>query len=104
MVIIFNKTPQGDHRNAARMPQPRATRVRSTRQAAAVVAAMSAMTAFCGAQEICDAVRRAGVKVSAGTVYRHLRVLAGQGGEDRGSRPAYAGARAGTGLVTGTGG
>jgi Fur family transcriptional regulator, ferric uptake regulator len=61
---------------------PRATRVRSTRQATAVVKAMTAMPAFCGAREIRDAARRAGVQVGVATVYRHLRVLAEQGSVD----------------------
>jgi Fur family ferric uptake transcriptional regulator len=64
------------------MPQPRGTRVRSTRQAAAVVAALSGMPVFCGARQIRDAVRSAGVQVGAATVYRHLRVLAEQGSVD----------------------
>lgn len=64
------------------MPPPRPTRVRSTRQAAAVVQAMTAMPAFHGAQEIRDAASRAGVQVGVATVYRHLRVLAEQGSVD----------------------
>lgn len=64
------------------MPQPRGTKVRSTRQAAAIVTAMSGMPVFCGARQIRDAVRGAGVQVGAATVYRHLRVLAEQGNVD----------------------
>jgi Fur family ferric uptake transcriptional regulator len=64
------------------MPEPRATRVRATRQAAAVVAAMAGMTAFRDARQICDTVRRSGVEVGVATVYRHLRVLAEQGSVD----------------------
>ena len=61
---------------------PHATRVRSTRQAAVVVQAMTAMPAFQGAREIRDAASRAGVQVGVATVYRHLRVLAEQGSVD----------------------
>jgi len=64
------------------MSRPRGTKVRSTRQAAAVVAAMSGLPAFCGARQIRDAVRSADVQVGAATVYRHLRVLAEQGSVD----------------------
>jgi Fur family transcriptional regulator, ferric uptake regulator len=64
------------------MPQPRGTKVRYTRQAAAVVAVMAGMPAFCGAREICAAIRRDGGRVGLATVYRHLRVLAEQGSVD----------------------
>jgi Fur family ferric uptake transcriptional regulator len=61
------------------MLQARGTRTRSTTQAAAVVAAMSAMPAFRSARDIRDAVRRDGGQVGIATVYRHLRVLTEQG-------------------------
>ena len=61
------------------MLQARGTRIRSTTQAAAVVAAMSTMPAFRSARDIRDAVRRDGGQVGIATVYRHLRVLTEQG-------------------------
>jgi Fur family transcriptional regulator, ferric uptake regulator len=64
------------------MPQPRGTRVRSTRQAAAVIDVMSKMSAFCGARDIYDALREAGYWVGLATVYRHLHVLAEHGEVD----------------------
>jgi Fur family ferric uptake transcriptional regulator len=64
------------------MPQPLGTRVRYTRQAAAVIAVMSGLPAFSGARDIRDAVRRAGGRVGLATVYRHLRVLAEDGRVD----------------------
>jgi Fur family ferric uptake transcriptional regulator len=64
------------------MPQPRGTRVRATRQAAAVVAAMSGMRAFCSARDIYDALRGGGQHVGLATVYRHLHVLAERGEAD----------------------
>jgi Fur family transcriptional regulator, ferric uptake regulator len=64
------------------MPQTRGTKVRSTRQAAAVIAALSGMPAFGSAWDIHDAARRNGERVGLATVYRHLRVLAGQGRVD----------------------
>ena len=42
------------------MLQARGTRARSTRQSAAVVAAMSGMRTFCGARDIYDALRGGG--------------------------------------------
>jgi Fur family transcriptional regulator, ferric uptake regulator len=64
------------------VPQSRGTRLRHTRQVAAVIAAMSAMTAFSDARGIHAAVRRAGGRAGLATVYRHLRVLAEQGSVD----------------------
>lgn len=64
------------------MPQPRGTRVRSTRQAAAVIAVMSGMRAFCGARDIYDALRDDGQHVGLATVYRHLHVLTERGEVD----------------------
>ena len=64
------------------MPQPGGTRVRSTRQAAAVIAVMSGMDTFCGARDIYEALRRRGQHVGLATVYRHLHVLAERGEVD----------------------
>jgi Fur family ferric uptake transcriptional regulator len=64
------------------MPQAGGTRVRFTRQAAAVIAVMSGMDAFCGARDIYDALGRRGQHVGLATVYRHLRVLAERGEVD----------------------
>ena len=64
------------------MPQPRGTRVRYTRQAAALVAVMAGMPAFSDARDIREAVRLAGGRVGLATVYRHLHVLAEQGSVD----------------------
>jgi Fur family ferric uptake transcriptional regulator len=70
------------------VPQQRGTRLRSTRQAAAVIAAMSAMTAFSDARDIHEAVRQAGGRAGLATVYRHLRVLAEQPSVDTIRGPA----------------
>jgi Fur family ferric uptake transcriptional regulator len=64
------------------MPQARGTRIRYTRQAAAVIAALSGMPAFSDAREIHDAVRRQGEEIGLATVYRHLRVLTEHGSVD----------------------
>jgi Fur family ferric uptake transcriptional regulator len=64
------------------MPPTRGTRVRYTRQAAAVITVMAAMPAFSDAREIHDAVRRYGETIGLATVYRHLRVLAEHGRVD----------------------
>jgi Fur family transcriptional regulator, ferric uptake regulator len=64
------------------MPQPQGTRVRYTRQAAAVIAVMSGMPVFSDARDIQAAVRKAGGRVGLATVYRHLRVLAEHGRVD----------------------
>jgi Fur family ferric uptake transcriptional regulator len=72
-----------DHKSrGVRMPQARGTRFRSTRQAAAIVAVMSGMGAFCGARDIYRALRDGGQQVGLATVYRHLRVLAERGDVD----------------------
>lgn len=64
------------------MPQPRGTRVRSTKQAAAIVDVMARMRAFRGARDVHDALREAGYGVGLATVYRHLHVLAEHGEVD----------------------
>ncbi|MGH3261440.1 MAG: Fur family transcriptional regulator, partial [Trebonia sp.] len=64
------------------MPQARGTRIRATRQAAAIVTVTSGMGAFCGARDIYDALRGNGRPVGLATVYRHLHVLAERGEVD----------------------
>lgn len=64
------------------MPQPRGTKIRFTRQSAAVVEVMSEMRTFRGARDVYDALRDAGHQVGLATVYRHLRVLAEHGEVD----------------------
>ena len=61
------------------MPQAGGTRVRTTRQAAAVVAVLSGLHTFCGARDVHEALRRRGQHVGLATVYRHLHVLAERG-------------------------
>lgn len=86
MVIISIKggKAQKDHNSpGVRVPQARGTRVRSTRQAAAIVAVMSGMRASCGAPDIHDALLVGSQQAGLATVYRHLRVLAERGDVDR---------------------
>ena len=64
------------------MPEPQGTRVRYTRQAAAVITVMAGMPAFSDARAIHAAVHEVGGRVGLATVYRHLRVLAEQGRVD----------------------
>jgi Fur family ferric uptake transcriptional regulator len=64
------------------MPQASGTRVRATRQAAAIVSVMTGMGVFCGARAIYDALRGDGRPVGLATVYRHLHVLAERGEVD----------------------
>jgi Fur family ferric uptake transcriptional regulator len=64
------------------MPQPRGTRVRGTRQAGAIAAALRAMPGFSSAQDIHAELRRQGQNVGLTTVYRHLQVLTEQGALD----------------------
>ena len=58
---------------------PRGTRVRGTKQASAVAAAMASLPGFRSAQEIHAELRRQGETVGLTTVYRHLQVLSEQG-------------------------
>jgi Fur family ferric uptake transcriptional regulator len=58
---------------------PRGTRVRGTKQAVAVAAAMASLPGFRSAQEIHAELRRQGETVGLTTVYRHLLVLSEQG-------------------------
>jgi len=62
--------------------QPRGTRVRGTRQASAVAAALAGLPGFRSAQEIHAELRRRGETVGLTTVYRHLQVLSEQGTVD----------------------
>ena len=64
------------------MPKQQGTRVRYSRQAAAIIAVMAGMPAFSDARDIREAVRLAGGRIGVATVYRHLRVLAEQGRVD----------------------
>ncbi|HTW05593.1 MAG TPA: Fur family transcriptional regulator [Streptosporangiaceae bacterium] len=64
------------------MTQQHVTRVRSTRQADAITAAMSGMRAFGGAREIHRALLDRGQQVGLATVYRHLHLLAERGDVD----------------------
>lgn len=64
------------------MQQPRGTRVRGTRQAEAIAAALNGLPGFCSAQDIHAELRRRGAHVGLTTVYRHLQVLTEQGSVD----------------------
>ena len=74
------------------MPEPQGTRVRCTRQAAAVITVVAGMPAFSDTRAIHAAVPEADGRVGLATVYRHLRVLAEQGRVDtipvRAARPS----------------
>ena len=61
---------------------PRATRVRGTKQAQALAAALASMPGFCSAQDIHAELRRRGEHVGLTTVYRHLQALSEQGSID----------------------
>ena len=64
------------------MQQPRGTRVRGTKQAEAIAAALCDMPGFCSAQDIYAELRRRGTNVGLTTVYRHLQVLTEEGSID----------------------
>lgn len=64
------------------MDQPRGTKVRGTRQASALAAALASLPGFCSAQEIHAELRRRGETVGLTTVYRHLQVLSEDGRVD----------------------
>ncbi len=68
------------------MPDPVARR-RSTRQGAAIDAALSAADGFLTAQALYDELRGQGASVGLTTVYRHLRRLAEDGAVDVVVRP-----------------
>ncbi|HSZ46172.1 MAG TPA: transcriptional repressor [Streptosporangiaceae bacterium] len=63
-------------------PAARGTRVRGTRQAEAVSAALDGMPGFSSAQQIHAELRRRGENVGLTTVYRHLQVLSEDGRVD----------------------
>jgi Fur family transcriptional regulator, ferric uptake regulator len=64
-------------------PAPaRGTRVRGTKQAQALAAALDSLPGFCSAQEIHAELRRKGEHVGLATVYRHLQALSEQGSID----------------------
>jgi Fur family ferric uptake transcriptional regulator len=63
-------------------PTRRGTRVRGTRQAAALNAVLSDLPAFSSAQDIHAELRRRGERVGLTTVYRHLQVLSENGAVD----------------------
>lgn len=58
------------------------TRVRGTRQAEALSAALDGLSGFCSAQQIHAALRRHGEQIGLTTVYRHLQVLSQAGQVD----------------------
>ena len=60
----------------------RGTKVRGTRQAAALVAALDNLPGFCSAQQIHAELRRRGEHIGLTTVYRHLQVLSEEGSVD----------------------
>ena len=75
--------PAGDGAPPAERPgTPRGTKVRGTRQAAALVAALDNLPGFCSAQQIHAELRRRGEHIGLTTVYRHLQVLSEEGSVD----------------------
>jgi Fur family transcriptional regulator, ferric uptake regulator len=68
------------------IPRPKAptggTRVRGTRQAEALSAALDSLSGFCSAQQIHAELRRQGEQIGLTTVYRHLQVLSEDGRVD----------------------
>ena len=67
---------------SAEAGRPRGTKVRGTRQAAALVAALDNLPGFCSAQQIHAELRRRGEHIGLTTVYRHLQVLSEDGSVD----------------------
>ena len=61
---------------------PGGTRVRGTRQAEALSAALDNLAGFASAQQIHAELRRGGDRICLPTVYRHLQVLSEDGGVD----------------------
>jgi len=61
---------------------PRGTKVRGTKQATALAAALENLPGFCSAQQIHAELRRRGEHVGLTTVYRHLQVLSEEGAVD----------------------
>jgi Fur family ferric uptake transcriptional regulator len=60
----------------------RGTRVRGTRQAEALAAALATLPGFWSAQQIHAELRRRGERIGLATVYRHLQVLSEGGTVD----------------------
>ena len=58
------------------------TRIRGTRQAEALSAALDNLAGFCSAQQIHAELRRSGERIGLTTVYRHLQVLSEDGRVD----------------------
>ena len=58
------------------------TRVRGTRQAEVLSAALDGLSGFCSAQQIHAELRRHGERIGLTTVYRHLQVLSQDGRVD----------------------
>jgi Fur family ferric uptake transcriptional regulator len=58
------------------------TRVRGTRQAEVLSAALDSLSGFCSAQQIHAELRRHGEQIGLTTVYRHLQVLSEDGRVD----------------------
>jgi Fur family ferric uptake transcriptional regulator len=58
------------------------TRVRGTRQAEVLSAALDSLSGFCSAQQIHAELRRNGERIGLTTVYRHLQVLSEDGRVD----------------------
>jgi Fur family transcriptional regulator, ferric uptake regulator len=63
-------------------PPSGGTRVRGTRQAEALSAALDGLAGFCSAQQIHAELRRTGERIGLTTVYRHLQVLSEDGRVD----------------------
>ena len=63
-------------------PLPGGTRMRGTRQAEALSAALDNLSGFCSAQEIHAQLRETGERIGLTTVYRHLQVLSEDGAVD----------------------
>jgi Fur family transcriptional regulator, ferric uptake regulator len=96
MYRAFVSTPQSDLSESAagqppggsagpggsRTGAPRGTKVRGTRQAAALAEALANLPGFCSAQQIHAELRRRGEHVGLTTVYRHLQVLSEEGSVD----------------------
>ncbi len=61
---------------------PRGTKVRGTKQAVALAAALENLPGFCSAQQIHAELRRRGEHIGLTTVYRHLQVLSEEGAVD----------------------
>jgi Fur family transcriptional regulator, ferric uptake regulator len=60
----------------------RGTRIRGTRQAGLLAAALDGLPGFCSAQQIHAELRRRGEHIGLTTVYRHLQVLTEDGQVD----------------------